>query len=122
MAGGDIVLYPNGLHPTIKDDSNYKGSYILETTNFFYGEIDKELEDEYRAATSMMLSWIIPNVSQVEKAIYDFHVDQVGNTILVKEVLENGYGSWVQIGEVDVCVAGLNSSSQTCMFAFRQHR
>ena len=119
---GDIVVYPNGFHPTIKDDSNYKDSYILETTNFFYGEMDKGLEDEYRAATSMILSWVVPNPSQVEKAIYDFHVDQVGNTILVKEVLENGYGSWVQIGEVDVCVAGLNSSSQTCLFAIRQHK
>ncbi len=119
---GDIVIYPNGLHPTIKDDSNYKDSYILETTNFFYGEMDKGLENEYRAATTMMLSWIVPNPQEVEKAIYDFHVDTEGDAILTKLVLEHGAGSWVQIGEVDVCVSKVETSSQTIMIAIRAHK
>ena len=101
---GDIVLYPRGLNSSMANNPNYDGAYVLETTNFFYGEIDKGLENEYRAATTMMLSWICPNPSQVEKVIYDFHVDEVGDSLLGSHVVKNGAGAWIQVGEVDVCV------------------
>ena len=120
---GDIVIYPGGMYlgnSSLGDEVD--NTYYFETSNFFYGEIDKGLEDEYRAASVMMLSWIVPNPQEVEKAIYDFHVDQVGNTILVKQVLEHGYGTWVQIGEVDVAVMGFDDTSQGLMFAIRAHK
>ena len=117
---GDIVLYPDGLHPTIKDDSNYKDSYILELTNFTYGKMDKGLENEYRAAVTMILSWIVPNPSQVEKAIYDGFVDD--NSAIWKHYEANGCGSWMQVGDVDICVAGIHSSDETFMFAIRNHK
>ena len=117
---GDIVLYPNGLHPTIKDDSNYKDSYILELTNFTYGKMDKGLEDEYRAATTMMLSWIVPNPQEVEKAIYDGFVDD--NSAIWKHYEANGCGSWMQVGEVDIAIAGIHGSTQAYMFAIRAHK
>ena len=119
---GDIVLLPRGLNSSMANNSNYDGAYVLETTNFFYGEMDKGLENEYRAATTMMLSWIVPNPQEVEKAIYEFHVDQVGNTILVKNVLENGFGSWVQVGDVDIAVVLCNIERETLMFAIRNHK
>lgn len=119
---GDIVLLPVGLNSSMANNPNYDGAYVLETTNFFYGEIDKELEDEYRAATTMMLSWIVPNPQEVEKAIYEFHTDQVGNTILVKNVLENGFGSWVQVGDVDIAVALSDIEGETLVFAIRNHK
>ena len=69
-----------------------------------------------------MLSWICSNPQEVEKAIYEFHVDQVGNTILVKNVLENGFGSWVQIGDVDVCVYIFDIDNKCVGVAIRNHR
>ena len=117
---GDVVLYPNGLHPTIKDDSNYKDSYILELTNFTYGEMDKGLENEYRAATTMMLSWICPNPSQVEKAIYDAFV--LDHSTIWDNFEANGYNSWVQVGDVDVCIAGLDTKNEQYLFGVRAHQ
>ena len=114
---GDVVLYPNGLHPTIKDDSNYKDSYMLELTNFTFGNMDKGLEDEYRAAITMMLSWIVPNPSQVEKAIYDTFVED--HCVIYDHFKTNGFDSWVQIGDVDVCVTAIDTKGEQYLFGVR---
>lgn len=120
---GDIALYNSNLHPQSSSTTNYKDAYFLETTNFFYGEMDKGVENEYRAATTMMLSWIVPNPQEVEKAIYEFHVDKGGDdyeATLTTLVKQHGYGSWVQIGEVDVAVV-LVKEDCTMIIAIREH-
>lgn len=119
---GDIVLYNSGLNPSMSDNSNYKDSYILETTNFTYGNMDKGLENEYRAATTMMLSWIVPNPSQVEEVIYGFIADMTGDAILTKHVIQNGFGSWMQVGNVDIAVALSDIEGETFVFAIRNHK
>lgn len=119
---GDIVLLPRGLNSTMANNPNYDGAYVLELANFTYGNMDKGVENEYRAATTMMLSWIVPNPSQVEKAIYDaIDVDNYDN-ILANHVAQNGYGSWLQIGDVDVAVVIYHPSEEVYLFSIRAHR
>lgn len=119
---GDIALLPRGLNSTMVNNPNYDGAYVLELTNFTYGNMDKEVENEYRAATTMMLSWIVPNPQEVEKAIYDaIDVDNYDN-ILANHVAQNGYGSWLQIGDVDVAVAIYHPSEEAYLFSIRAHR
>ena len=61
---GDIVLLPRGLNSTMANNPNYDDAYVLELSNFTYGNMDKGVENEYRSATTMMLSWIVPNPQQ----------------------------------------------------------
>lgn len=117
---GDVVLLPVGLNSSMANNPNYDGAYVLETTNFTYGNMDKGLENEYRAATTMMLSWIVPNPQEVEKAIYDTFVED--HCVLYDHTMANGCGSWLQIGEIDVTVVKISPSSETYMFAFREHK
>ncbi len=117
---GDIVLLPVGLNSSMANNPNYDGAYVLELTNFTFGNMDKGLEDEYRAAITMMLSWIVPNPSQVEKAIYDTFIED--HCILYDHTMANGCGSWLQIGDIDITVVKISLSSETYMFAFREHR
>lgn len=117
---GDIVVYNNGMHPTISGDSNYNGSYILEFSNFTFGNMDKNSEDEYRAATTMLLSWIVPNPSQVEKEIYEAFTTNTSK--IENHLVQNGFGTWMQIGDVDICVSKIDSKEETYMFALREHR
>lgn len=118
---GDIVLAPRGLNSTMANNSNYDGAYILELSNFTYGAMDKGLENEYRSATTMMLSWIVPNPSQVEKAIYDSIDVNNHDSILVNHVKQNGFGSWMQLGEIDIAVVRVRNSEQEFLFAIRGH-
>ena len=84
--------------------------------------MDKGLENEYRAATTMMLSWICPNPQEVEEAIYEFHTNESGSDILSRLVDTQGCGAWVQIGEVDVCVTKYDFINEVFMFSIRSHR
>ena len=112
---GDIVLYPNGLYPwesaKTQKQEDYKDAYFIELSNFTFGNMDKGLEDEYRSALCMLLSWVVPNPSQVENTIYNAFVDD--NTYYVFE--------WHQVGEIDWCLFGASSSKETYKFAIRPH-
>ena len=88
---------------------------------FTYGDMDKGLENEYRAATTMMLSWIVPNPQEVEKAIYEFHTNESGSDPLSKLVDTKGCGAWMQLGEVDVCVVRYDFNNNEYIFAIKGH-
>jgi len=117
---GPIALLNSQQHNTIRDDSNYNGSYLLEITGDAYAPMDKQSQNDYRAATTMLLSWVCPNPSQVEKVIYDSIDENCTNSILVNHVVQNGFGSWMQVGEVDVCVYYANDDG--IGIAIRNHQ
>ena len=121
---GDIALFPNGMVSTYDDifkHEDFKDAYFLELSNFTYGNMDKMVEDEYRAATTMLLSWICPNPSQVEKVIYDAIDANNHNSALVNHIVQNGWRTWYQVGEVDILVTHSNPSKEICQVAIRKH-
>lgn len=118
---GDIVLYPGGMYAgnSSLGDERFN-AYFLELSNFTYGNMDKGLENEYRSATMMLLSWICPNPSQVEKEIYDAFVED--HSIIWDNYVANGCFSWVQVGDVDICIIGINTNTQAYTFGIRNHK
>ena len=125
---GDIVLCPGAAYISdILDDSNlkvenFKDSYFLELSGFDYRYFEEETyTSDYRSATVMLLSWVLPNPDEVEQVVYDFATDETAGDPLSKQIMEEGWGHWLQVGEVDMCVVGYNSDTGFCLFAIREH-
>lgn len=119
---GEIVVYPAPMHQiwesgdTDLKKEDFEDSYWLEITYTH----DEEYMPEYRSATTMLLSWIIPNPAEVEQVIYDFFTDETGQDPLSKQIDEEGMGLWLQVGDVDVRVMHYDFENYEFVFAIRE--
>ena len=84
-------------------------------------ELFENPTNEYRNATIMLLSWIVPNPGEVEQIIYDLITDQTGEDPLSKQVMEDGWGHWLQVGPVDLCVVDYDPEKPIYCIAIREH-
>ena len=122
---GDINLYPaakySGWSTSKAKKEDFADAYFFEIA-VDYTTMEEKYLNDYRSASLMMLSWICPNPSEVEKVFYDFITDETGNDPITQLIIDKGsYNYWIQVGGVDVCLTYVNINTGECQFAIREH-
>ncbi len=123
---GDINLYPDDVYSwsNAGTEKYYEDCHVVEIANFSYGDndVDARIENDYRSATLLMLSWVCPNPDEIEQVIYDFISDDDCTSTLGLQVLNCSWGSWMQVGETDICAWFSYPEDDHYGFIIREHR